>query len=261
LLGRIAKYIDDQLSSKGALVFALIDSGNHPPETAAQIATKAQVAGCDAILVGGSTAIDQIALNRTVQAIKNNVTVPVILFPGNVTGISPNADAILFTSLLNSDDPYFIIGAQALGSIMVKEHSLEPLATGYIIAGEGGAAGFVGQARRFPPNKPELVALYALAAYYLGMRYVYLEAGSGAESTIPPNTIRAVRKLFDGVLIVGGGIKDEKSARVSIESGADIIVIGNLLETQQFMPTLKTITDIAHERQPGNKNGRLPTTK
>ena len=242
----VDSYIHRRLKTSKALVFALFDSENIGPRESEALAKKVAEAGVDAILVGGTTAMDQLSLYDVIRHIKNVVTLPVILFPGNVTGVSQNADAILFASLMNSEDPYFITGAQALGSLLVKKFKIEPLPTGYIIAGEGGAAGFVGRVRGFPPHKPGLVALYALAAQYLGMRYVYLEAGSGASREIPKETIKTVRQLYEGTLIVGGGIRDEGTARSAVEAGADIIVIGNLLESKGFETTLKHISATAH---------------
>ena len=246
---KVNSYILKELKFKKALVFALLDSENIDPDESALVAKKIAKAGADAILIGGSTAVDQLRLDVVVRRVKNAVTIPVILFPGNVTGVSPSADAILFASLLNSSDPYFIIGAQALGSLLVKKYNIEALPTGYIIAGEGGAAGFIGRIHSFPQNKPELIALYALAAQYLGMRYVYLEAGSGASFTIPAETIAKVRRLYEGLLIVGGGIRDQRTALAAIEAGADIIVVGNLIETQEFEEALQQISLVAHHKR------------
>jgi phosphoglycerol geranylgeranyltransferase len=249
LRSKVNSYILKELKSKKALVFALLDSENISPDESALLAAKITKAGADAILVGGSTAVDQLQLEVVVKKVKNNVTIPVILFPGNVTGVCPSADAILFTSLLNSSDPYFIIGAQALGSLIVKKYDLETLPTGYIIAGEGGAAGFVGRIHPFPKNKPELVALYALAAQYLGMKYIYLEAGSGVSTAIPAETIVMVRRLYGGLLMVGGGIRDQATAAITIKAGADILVVGNLIETQGFEATLRRISQVAHQKR------------
>jgi phosphoglycerol geranylgeranyltransferase len=246
---KVDSYIARQLKTKTALVFALLDSENIGPVESASRALKIASAGADAILVGGSTAVDQLSLDKVVRKVKEVVTIPVILFPGNVTGVSPSADAILFASLLNSTDPYFIIGAQALGSLLVKKYHIEALPTGYIIAGEGGAAGFIGRTHSFPHNKPELVALYALAAQYLGMKYVYLEAGSGASSTISAETIAKVRSLYDGLLIVGGGIRDQRTALAAVKAGADIIVVGNLIETEGFEEALRQISLVAHHKR------------
>jgi phosphoglycerol geranylgeranyltransferase len=242
----VSSYITRELRHKKALIFALIDSENTNPELSESVAKKVAAAGADAILVGGSTAVDQLMLSSIIEHIKKVVTIPVILFPGNVTGVSPRADAILFASLLNSTDPYFITGAQALGSYLVRKYKIEPLPTGYIIAGEGGAAGFVGRVHPFPHDKPELVALYALAAQYLGMSFVYLEAGSGVSNNIPEETIKAVRALYEGTLIVGGGIRSEERARKAVQAGADIVVVGNLIETPRFEKTLKHIVFAVH---------------
>jgi phosphoglycerol geranylgeranyltransferase len=163
-------------------------------------------------------------------SIKSTISIPVILFPGNVTGVSPNADAILFTSLLNSEDPYFISGAQALGALLVKKYKIEPLPTGYIIIGENTTAWFIGRAKGIPFEKSNIAVMYSLAAQYLGMRFVYLEAGSGAKKNVSPEMISNVRKYFDGLLIVGGGIRDSAIAKDLVDAGADILVISTLLE-------------------------------
>jgi phosphoglycerol geranylgeranyltransferase len=133
-------------------------------------------------------------------------------------------------SLLNSVDPYFLIGAQVLGAPMVKKYSLEPIPLGYIIVGEGGTAGVIGKAVAVPYNKPELAAVHALAGQYLGMRFIYLEAGSGAKNPVPPEMIRAVKHYTGVPLIVGGGIRSREQALTTASAGADIIVTGNVVE-------------------------------
>lgn len=212
------------------LCFILLDSESLSDAKAADMARKAEKAGADAILVGGSSAIDQMELNEIVGMVKKSVGIPVILFPGNVTGISPNADAILFSSLLNSENPYFISQAQALGAVAVKKHNIEAIPMAYIIIGEGSSVWFVGRARGIPFDKPNLAVMYALAAQYMGMRALYLEAGSGASSHVKPEMVSAVRKNFNGLLIVGGGIRDVKTAREIAKAGADVLVIGTIFE-------------------------------
>jgi phosphoglycerol geranylgeranyltransferase len=171
-------------------------------------------------------------LTRIVSEIKSTINVPVILFPGNVTGVSPKADAILFSSLLNSENTYFITEAQALGAMAVKKYAIEPLPTAYIIVGEGTAAWFVGRARGIPFHKPNLAVMYSLAAQYMGMRFVYLEAGSGAVEHVPSEMVAMVRKHYDGTIIVGGGIKSPEIAGQVAKAGADIIVIGTMIEKE-----------------------------
>jgi phosphoglycerol geranylgeranyltransferase len=134
-------------------------------------------------------------------------------------------------SLLNSVDPYFLMGAQILGAPLVKKYHLEPISMGYIIVGDGGTAGIVGKAISVPYNKPELAAAHALAGQYLGMRFVYLEGGSGAANPVPPEMIRAVKHLLEIPLIVGGGIRTKEQAVAAVSAGADIIVTGNVTET------------------------------
>jgi phosphoglycerol geranylgeranyltransferase len=224
----VENYINDELKKHKKLCFALLDSENY--DNIGSIARKVEMLGASAILVGGSSAIDQLDLDKLVLSIKSAISIPVILFPGNVTGVSPNADAILFTSLLNSEDPYFISGAQALGALLVKKYKIEPLPTGYIIIGENTTAWFIGRAKGIPFEKSNIAVMYSLAAQYLGMRFVYLEAGSGARKNVSAEMISNVRKYFDGLLIVGGGIRDSAIAKELVDAGADIIVIGTLLE-------------------------------
>ena len=227
-MSRVENYINDELKKHKKICFALLDSENF--EDIAGVAKKVESLGASAILVGGSSAIDQLDLDKLVISIKSIISIPVILFPGNVTGVSPNADAILFTSLLNSEDPYFISGAQALGALLVKKYNIEPLPTGYIIIGDNTTAWFIGRAKGIPFEKSNIAVMYSLAAQYLGMRFVYLEAGSGAKKNVSAEMISNVRKYYDGLLIVGGGIKDSLIAKELAEAGADILVVGTLLE-------------------------------
>jgi phosphoglycerol geranylgeranyltransferase len=229
-LGKVEQYLRDEIKKHGTICLPLIDSENSTDVAA--IARKVEEKGAAAILVGGSSAIDQLELAKVVAEIKSKIKIPVILFPGNVTGVSPKADAILFSSMLNSENPYFITEAQSLGAVAVKKYGIEPLPTAYIIVGEGTAAWFVGRARGIPFHKPNLAVMYSLAAQYLGMRFVYLEAGSGASQNVPPEMVAAVRKNYEGTLIVGGGIRSPETASQVAKAGADIIVIGTMIEKE-----------------------------
>jgi phosphoglycerol geranylgeranyltransferase len=227
---------------------ALIDPDNFDTRRAVRVATSAEKLGFACIFVGGSTLGDQTQLDNIVHAIKQRVTCPVILFPGNVTGISRYADAILFSSLLNSSNPYFIVGAQALGAIQVNRYHLEAIPMGYLVFGDGSTTGFIGEVRSIPYAKPAVAVMYALAAQYLGMRTIYLEAGSGSNHPVPAEVVRAVRKHFKGLLVVGGGITTPKTAATLAEAGADLLVIGNLLETKDFKTKLLPITKILRDK-------------
>ncbi|MFO8017514.1 MAG: geranylgeranylglyceryl/heptaprenylglyceryl phosphate synthase [Promethearchaeia archaeon] len=225
------EYIINKLNKEGALHFSLIDPDplRQTPSTAAEMAIYAQEAGTDVILVGGSTAHDQRYVDKTIERIKKKVKVPIIIFPGGVSNVSKNADAILFMSLLNSTDPYFIIGQQALSSYMIKLAGLEAISMGYLIIEPGATAGWIGDAKLLPRRKPELTAAYSLAAQMYGFKLIYLEAGSGAES-IPPEIIKLCRRVLNIPIVVGGGVSSKEDAKKFIEAGGDIIVMGTFLE-------------------------------
>jgi phosphoglycerol geranylgeranyltransferase len=253
-LGPVEKHII-QTTKHGPMVAALIDPEDFSPKQAADIASKAIDAGSSLILVGGSTLANQRRLDGVVKAVRNHTKshsghiksheVPVILFPGNITGVSRYADAILFSSLLNSTNPYFIVGAQALGAVEVHKSKIESIPMGYLVFGNSSATSFIGQVNSLPASKPNLAVIYALAAQYLGMRTLYLEAGSGSGEPIPQETIRFVRKAYSGLLIVGGGITSPETAGRAAKAGADILVVGNLLQSPGFEDTLALIARAA----------------
>jgi phosphoglycerol geranylgeranyltransferase len=249
MVGFVEKYLRERIKSEGTIHLTLIDPEKVTSPQASRIASKAKLSGTSAIMVGGSTFFSSVHLDDVVKAVKRTVDIPIILFPSNVTGISRYADAIWFMSLLNSSDPYFLIGAQVLGAPLIKKHRLEPIPLGYIIVGEGGTAGVVGKAVPVPYNKPELVAAHALAAQYLGMRFIYLEAGSGARRPVPPEMIRLVKSRISVPLIVGGGIKSRTQALTAASAGADIIVTGNVIENAEVKSKVAEIVEgIKHSK-------------
>lgn len=229
-IGRVERYLLDKLESGERIHLLLIDPEEASPEQASKIASSAEKAGSDGIMVGGSTFFSQSQMDELVKSIKSSATIPVIIFPNNITSISRYADAIWFMSLLNSVDHYFIIGAQSQGAILVSQYGLEAIPMGYLVFGGDTAVAAMGRALPLPPSRGEVAACYALAAQYLGMRFVHLEAGSGAERPIPPQTIRAVRRAVSVPIIVGGGIRRPEDAVESLKAGADIIVTGTIAE-------------------------------
>ena len=253
-LGPVERHLAER-TRRGPTVAALIDPEDFTPKQASETAAKAVGAGASLILVGGSTLANQGRLDAVVKAVKGHTKshgshsksreVPVVLFPGNITGVSRYADAILFSSLLNSTNSYFIIGAQALGAIEVYKSKIESIPMGYLVFGNSSATSFIGQVNSIPTSKPNLAVIYALAAQYLGMRTLYLEAGSGSGEPIPQDTIRAVRKVYGGLLIVGGGITTPEAAARATRAGTDILVVGNLLQSSGFEGTLSQIVQAA----------------
>jgi phosphoglycerol geranylgeranyltransferase len=228
-------HILDEIKKHKTICFPLIDSENSLKTI--ELATRLEELGASAILVGGSSTSDQLELSNFVTQLKSNVKIPIILFPGNITGISPAADAILFSSLLNSENPYYITGAQAQGALLINKYNIEAIPTGYLI---------IGEAKSIPINKSNIAVMYALAAMYMGMRFLYLEAGSGASQNIPPDMVSTVKKFYKGILIVGGGINSADTAKKISNAGADIIVIGTMIEKEkdwesEFVNIIKTI--------------------
>jgi phosphoglycerol geranylgeranyltransferase len=241
--GRVEKYLLEKIKAEGSVHITLVDPERMTPPQASRVAENSKISGTSAVMIGGSTFVSQSHLDSVVKAIKRTVKIPTILFPNNITGISRHADAIWFMSLLNSVDPYFLIGAQILGAPLVKKYGLEPISMGYIIVGEGGTAGVVGKAIPVPYNKPELAAAHALAGQYLGMHFIYLEGGSGAKTPVPPEMIRTVKHFIDVPLIVGGGIRTKEQALAAASAGADIIVTGNIIESTNAKQKVSEIID------------------
>jgi phosphoglycerol geranylgeranyltransferase len=239
--GRIEKYLLEKIKAEGSIHLTLVDPEKVTPPQASRVAENSKISGTSAMMIGGSTFVSQAHLDGVVKAIRRTVKIPTILFPNNITGISRYADAIWFMSLLNSVDPYFLIGAQILGAPLVKKYGLEPISMGYIIVGEGGTAGIVGKAIPVPYNKLELAAAHALAGQYLGMHFIYLEGGSGAKKPVPPEMIRMVKHFIDIPLIVGGGIRTKEQALTAASAGADIIVTGNVIESTNAKQTVSEI--------------------
>ena len=227
----VEEYLSEVIQKEGVAHVTLIDPASQKPEEAVRLATEAVAGGSNAIMLGGSTDAGGQILDMTAKMIKEQVSVPVILFPGSTSGFTTAADCVLFMSLLNSRDPHYIVGNQMLGALTLYKTGMESIPMAYLVCEPGGTVGWVGDAKLLPRAKPELAAAYALTGKYYGMRYTYLEAGSGADSPLPPEMIGTVKHVLkDSILIVGGGIRDGKSAAICAKAGADIIVTGTAIE-------------------------------
>ena len=174
-----------------------------------------------------------VQIDRTVKTIRDSISLPIILFPNGPMGISRFAHAIFFMSLLNSSSTQYLIGAQTVGAPAVKRFNLEPIPLGYLVIGESRTTvSTVGRAKQVSISKRESAAAYALAAQYLGMRFVYLEAGSGADHPIDARMVSKVAATVDIPIIVGGGIRTPSQAEQLARAGASAIVTGTILEQE-----------------------------
>lgn len=192
----------------------------------------------DFFFVGGSL-VTTTNLSEVVRTVKENVNIPVILFPGSTLQIDPSADAILFLSLISGRNPDLLIGQHVQAAPILKNSRMEVMPTGYILVNSGKttSVAYISNTTPIPEDKYSLAACTAMAGEMLGLKIVYLDAGSGAEREINQKMINSVRKAINTPLIVGGGINTSQKAIAALEAGADIIVIGNALEKKPDLLT------------------------
>lgn len=218
---------------EGPLHFSLIDPEDQRPEEAGRLAKTAEDLGTFAIMVGGSTLASSKQVDETVKAIKEHSNLPVILFPSGAKFLSKYADAIFFMSLLNSRNIDFVIREHVQGAPFVKHVGIEPISMGYLIVEPGMTAGKMGQVDLVKRDDIKTAVGYGLSTEFLGMDFFYLEAGSGASDPVSNEMIAAVSKSINIPLVVGGGIRDAKTAKEKVMAGADIIVTGTALEKDE----------------------------
>lgn len=193
-----------------------------------QLSTEARV---DYFLVGGSLVISN-RLDEVVQLIKASCSIPVIVFPGSPSQISKYADALLYLSLISGRNPELLIGQHVISAPFVKQSGLEIISTGYMVV-DGGApttVSYISNATPLPSDKNEIAMCTAMAGEMLGMKVIYMDAGSGAKRPITESMIQSVAQQITVPLIVGGGITDPEKAYRNCKAGADVIVIGNAIE-------------------------------
>jgi putative glycerol-1-phosphate prenyltransferase len=185
----------------------------------------------DYFFVGGSLVTTQ-NLSEVIKAIKENINIPIVLFPGSVQQIDFQADGILFLSLISGRNPDLLIGQHVIAAPLLKQSTLEVMPTGYMLinSGKTTSVAYISNTTPIPEDKFSLAASTAMAGEMLGLKLIYLDAGSGAEREVSKKMISAVRKSVEVPLIVGGGINTPQKALNALEAGADLIVIGNALE-------------------------------
>lgn len=183
------------------------------------------------IFVGGSM-INENDLDKVIIAIKLKINKPIIIFPGAATHLSENADAILFLSLISGRNPDFLIGHHVLAAPRLKKSNIEIIPTGYLLidGGKPTTVSYISNTFPIPADKPEIAATTALAGEYLGLKTIFLDAGSGANSSISTKLIQAVSQTISVPLIVGGGIQSFSEVKSAWNAGADIVVVGTAIE-------------------------------
>ena len=222
----------EERKRQGKKSFAvLIDPDKVNDQDVLQLTQQAVDAGVDYLFVGGSLVVSNY-LDECVQIIKKHCNIPVILFPGSPSQVSKYADALLYLSLISGRNADLLIGQHVVSAPVVKQSGLEIMPTGYMVI-DGGApttVSYISNATPIPADKDDIAVCTAMAGEMLGMKLIYMDAGSGAKRSISEEMISRVAKIISVPLIIGGGIKEPEKAYLNCKAGADLIVVGNAIE-------------------------------
>lgn len=234
-------------NEKGAGYFVLIDPDRWELDQVDGFVDRINKSGADAIMVGSSLILGE-SLQKKMKRIHEVADLPVILFPGNLSQLSPHVDAVFYLVVISGRNPQFLIGDQVQGAPVVKEMGIEPMSTGYMLieSGRVTSAEFISGSRPIPRDKPEIAAVHALAAEYMGFKLLYLEAGSGAKYSVSPEMVYAVSQYSNVPIIVGGGIKTPEDAARMVKAGASFVVTGNVLEDESNADLMEQFAAAIH---------------
>lgn len=239
--------LTETIASRRAAFLLLLDPDKVNESTLNDFIPYAEQCGVDGFLVGGSLLMTG-NFDSVLAGIKKAATKPVIIFPGSVNQVSGNADAILFLSLVSGRNPEHLIGKQVMAAPLIRQAGLEAIATAYMLIESGNktTAEYISGTIPIPSGKPDIAAATALAAEYLGMKFIYLEAGSGAERTVPVAMVKAVSSWVTVPVIAGGGIRTPQAAADLVNAGARLIVTGNHFEIESNRAMLREFADAVH---------------
>lgn len=224
---------DNYFNSKQKQIAILVDPDKHTPESAAHLARRIDSSRANMIFVGGSLVSNSVY--DIIDAIKSVTNKPVILFPGSPHQISSNADALLLLSLVSGRNPQYLIGDAVSAAMTIKKSGLETIPTAYILidGGKCTSVQYVSNTMPIPADKVDIAVSTAVASTLLGMKAIYLEAGSGALNPVSAKIISAVKQNTDVALIVGGGLRSQVAIQQAFAAGADIVVVGSAVENDE----------------------------
>ncbi|MBZ0198224.1 MAG: geranylgeranylglyceryl/heptaprenylglyceryl phosphate synthase [Ignavibacteriaceae bacterium] len=248
---KIYKYLQDVIKTKGAAYLVLLDPDKLNENKLTKFVEVCGSSGVDGFLIGGSLMINGDIGSFTTR-LKSITNLPAIIFPGAVNQVTHQADGLLYLSVISGRNAEHLIGKHVLAAPLIKEAGIEVLSTGYIIveSGKVTTAQYMSGSFPMPRNKPEIAAATALAAEYMGMKFIYLEAGSGAELSVPDEMVKAVSSYCSIPVIVGGGIRSANVARDKVKNGAGIIVTGNFFEDESNWHMIKNFASAVHIKEP-----------
>ena len=227
----VYNYLEKVIDEKGAAYVVLIDPDRKNESSLEARVESANQNNVDVLFVGGSLMMDG-KCNDRVRRIKEVSTIPVVFFPGGVSQLNSHYDAMLFMSVISGRNPHYLIGEQTIAAPLVKDLGIETIPTGYMLldGGAGSTVEIMSGTRPIPMNRSDVAVAHALAGQYLGMKLIYLEAGSGAKEPVSESLVRQVHEAVDVPLIVGGGIRTPEMAAERVKAGASIIVTGTVIE-------------------------------
>lgn len=218
------------LASKKRAVALLLDPDRGTPEGVRRTLERANRSNVSLVLVGGSLVNSDI--DEFVKQVKRNTALPVVLFPGSALQFTSGADGILLLSLISGRNPEFLIGHHVQVSHRLKRSGIEVISTGYILVESGGSTSvqYMSNTQPIPSTKPDIAVATALAGEQLGLKLIYLEAGSGACTPVPAELIGMVKSHISIPLVVGGGLRSPEQVEAAFDAGADMVVVGNGVE-------------------------------
>jgi len=240
--------------NRGAGYLVLIDPDKTDSARLPSFVRDATEAGVDGFLIGGSLLLSN-EIDKLIQLIKSNTSVPVVIFPGSLFQISPVADAILFLLLISGRNPDHLIGNQVTAAPIIKRIGLEAISTGYMLieAGTTTSAEFMSNTKPIPRNKPDIAVAHALAAEFIGLKMLYLDAGSGADFPVPDEMIQKIAKYSSLPMIIGGGIRNPEVAREKVKAGASFVVTGTIIEKNTDHSLVREFAEAVHSVQLVNR--------
>ena len=239
------------ISTKGAAYLVLLDPEKISQEKLGVFVKFCERNGVDGFLFGGSLLLDE-NFESALEVVKSSTKLPVIIFPGDINQVSPKADAILFLSVISGRNPEHLIGKHVMAAPIIKRKGIEPISTGYMLIESEvtTTAQYMSGSLPIPRTKPEIAAATALAGEYLGLKLLYLEAGSGAQEPVPNEMVKAVSDFCTIPLIVGGGIRNPQTAKEKVLNGANIVVTGNYFEDERNWGLIKEFANAIHVNIP-----------
>ena len=238
MTGELIKKIQSRRKQDKKQIAVLIDPESSNTQDIIQLVRLSEDVGVDYFFVGGSTANHE-DMDAALTTLKEISDIPTLIFPGSVQQLNNKADGLLYLSLISGRNPELLIGKHVESVPFLRKSNLEVIPTAYLLidGGKESTVAYISNTTPIPAEKPDITVATALAGQYLGMQLIYLEAGSGAKNAVAASTITAVRQSTSVPLIVGGGIRTPEKAAIAAEAGADIIVIGNILEKDPNMIT------------------------